>query len=108
MAPAILPADLRCVTSTMTRSSWMKTREAELLESIAEADRGELIPAEEILAKLRSHYDFRGGVRGKYAARYAEKPNTVVLAPDVAKRSSGEKTRVKKKSRSREAGDSHG
>jgi predicted transcriptional regulator len=27
--------------------------EAELLESIAEADRGELIPAEEVLRKLR-------------------------------------------------------
>jgi hypothetical protein len=28
-------------------------QEAELLESIAEADRGELIPAEEVLRKLR-------------------------------------------------------
>ena len=28
--------------------------EAELLESIAEADRGELIPAEEVLRKLRN------------------------------------------------------
>ena len=30
------------------------TQEAELLESIAEADRGELIPAEEVLRKLRN------------------------------------------------------
>ncbi|HET6384097.1 MAG TPA: hypothetical protein VFJ58_11960 [Armatimonadota bacterium] len=29
-------------------------------------------------------YDFKGGVRGKYAARYAEGSNIVVLAPDVA------------------------
>jgi hypothetical protein len=29
-------------------------QEAELLESIAEADRGELIPAEEVLRKLRN------------------------------------------------------
>jgi hypothetical protein len=29
-------------------------------------------------------YDFRGGVRGKYAARYAEGSNVVVLDPDVA------------------------
>ena len=28
--------------------------EAELLESLAEADRGELIPAEQVLAKLRN------------------------------------------------------
>lgn len=28
--------------------------EAELLESLAEADRGELIPAEEVLKKLRT------------------------------------------------------
>jgi hypothetical protein len=30
-------------------------------------------------------YDFRGGVRGKYAARFAKGINVVVLAPDVAK-----------------------
>lgn len=29
-------------------------------------------------------YDFSGGVRGKYAARYAEGTNIVVLYPDVA------------------------
>ena len=35
---------------------------------------------------LLPHYDFRGGVRGKYAARYREGTNIVVLAPDVAAR----------------------
>lgn len=29
-------------------------------------------------------YDFRGGERGKYAARYAEGTNVVLLDPDVA------------------------
>jgi hypothetical protein len=29
-------------------------------------------------------YDFRAGVRGKYAKRYAEGTNLVVLASDVA------------------------
>ena len=29
--------------------------------------------------------DFSGGVRGKYAARFAEGANIVVLSPDVAK-----------------------
>lgn len=33
---------------------------------------------------MRSHDDFSGGERGKYAARYAEGTNVVVLAPDVA------------------------
>jgi hypothetical protein len=33
---------------------------------------------------LRSEYDFSGGVRGKYAARFARGTNVVVLAPDVA------------------------
>jgi len=33
---------------------------------------------------MRDHYDFRGGVRGKYAARYAEGTNVVVLDRDVA------------------------
>jgi len=35
-------------------------------------------------ADMRDHYEFRGGVRGKYAARYAEGTNVVVLDPDVA------------------------
>jgi hypothetical protein len=34
--------------------------------------------------EMRDHYDFRGGVRGKYARRYAEGTNVVVLDPDVA------------------------
>jgi len=29
-------------------------------------------------------YDFSSGVRGKYAVRYAEGTNVVVLSPDVA------------------------
>ena len=34
--------------------------------------------------EMRDHYDFAGGVRGKYAARCAEGTNVVVLDPDVA------------------------
>ena len=30
-------------------------------------------------------YDFSGGIRGKYAKRYAEGTNVVVIDPDVAK-----------------------
>ncbi|HET8772085.1 MAG TPA: hypothetical protein VFM71_13965 [Gemmatimonadaceae bacterium] len=33
---------------------------------------------------MREHYDFSGGVRGKYAQRYAEGTNIVLLEPDVA------------------------
>jgi hypothetical protein len=35
-------------------------------------------------ADLLDEYDFSKGVRGKYAQRYAEGTNVVVLAPDVA------------------------
>lgn len=35
--------------------------------------------------EIRDHYDFNGGVRGKYARRYAEGSNVVVLDPDVAR-----------------------
>jgi hypothetical protein len=34
--------------------------------------------------EMRPHYDFSKGVRGKYAARYREGSNVVVLDPDVA------------------------
>ncbi len=33
---------------------------------------------------MRDEYDFTGGVRGKYATRFAEGSNVVVLDPDVA------------------------
>jgi hypothetical protein len=33
---------------------------------------------------MLEEYDFRGGVRGKYAKRYAEGANVVVIDPDVA------------------------
>jgi hypothetical protein len=32
----------------------------------------------------RPEYEFKGGVRGKYAARFAKGSNVVVLEPDVA------------------------
>jgi hypothetical protein len=35
--------------------------------------------------EMRDYYDFTGGVRGKYARRYAEGTNVVVLDPDVAR-----------------------
>jgi hypothetical protein len=33
---------------------------------------------------MLDNYDFSKGVRGKYAKRYAQGTNVVVLAPDVA------------------------
>lgn len=33
---------------------------------------------------LRPEYDFRGGVRGKHAKRFADGTNLVILDPDVA------------------------
>lgn len=35
-------------------------------------------------AEMLDEYDFSKGVRGKYAKRYAEGTNIVILAPDVA------------------------
>ena len=35
---------------------------------------------------LLPEYDFTGGVRGKYAKRFAAGSNVVVLDPDLAKR----------------------
>jgi hypothetical protein len=36
------------------------------------------------VAEMRAEYDFRGGVRGKYAVRYRQGTNLVLLDPDVA------------------------
>lgn len=35
--------------------------------------------------QMRDEYDFRGGVRGKYAARFADGSNVIVLDEDVAR-----------------------
>ena len=34
--------------------------------------------------EMRDEYDFSGGIRGKYAARFAEGSRMVALDPDVA------------------------
>lgn len=34
---------------------------------------------------MRNHYDFSTGVRGKYAARFREGTNLILLEPDVAR-----------------------
>lgn len=34
--------------------------------------------------EMGAEYDFSGGVRGKYAAQFAQGSRVVVLAPDVA------------------------
>ena len=36
--------------------------------------------------EMRDQYDFSKGVRGKYAERFREGTNIVVLEPDLAKR----------------------
>ncbi len=36
-------------------------------------------------SEMLPDYDFSGGVRGKYAKRYAKGSNVIVLDPDVAK-----------------------
>ncbi len=34
--------------------------------------------------EMREEYDFSGGVRGKYAKRYAEGTNVVILDPELS------------------------
>ena len=36
--------------------------------------------------EMRAEYDFRGGIRGKYASRFARGTNVIILEPDVASR----------------------
>ncbi len=42
--------------------------------------------AESEAEEMLPEYDFSGGVRGKYAKRYHQESNIVVLDPDVAER----------------------
>jgi hypothetical protein len=37
-----------------------------------------------VKGEMRKEYDFTGGVRGRYAARFAQGVNLVLLDPDVA------------------------
>jgi hypothetical protein len=52
----------------------MKKKPSKVPASTSSADRDDILP----------EYDLSGGVRGKYAARYAEGTNVVLLDPDVA------------------------
>ena len=38
------------------------------------------------VSDMRSEYDFSKGVRGKYAKKYHQSSNVVILEPDVAER----------------------
>ena len=42
-------------------------------------------PSKATAPAMPAEYDFTGGVRGKYARRYSQGTNVVVLEPDVAK-----------------------
>ncbi len=53
------------------------------VDAVPDPDRPEDWSAMTISADV--YHDFRGGVRGKYASRYAQGSNIVVLSPDVAK-----------------------
>jgi hypothetical protein len=37
------------------------------------------------VSKMRDEYDFKDGIRGKYAKKFAEGTNLVLLEPDVAR-----------------------
>lgn len=56
---------------------------------------------------MREEYDFSTGVRGKYASRFSEGTNLVVLEPDLAKRfsTSEEVNQALRKLLEAEAGD---
>jgi len=47
-------------------------------------DRVPMKKSSEVQVGMRDEYDFSGGVRGKYAERFAHGSNVVVLDPDVA------------------------
>ncbi|MGH7630587.1 MAG: hypothetical protein ACREOF_14645 [Gemmatimonadales bacterium] len=51
------------------------------MKKTSRRQRGQKAPP---IDEFRPEYDFRGGVRGKYVARYREGTNVVVLDPDVA------------------------
>lgn len=42
-------------------------------------------PSKATDSEMQAEYDFTGGARGKYAWRYAQGTNVVLLEPDVAK-----------------------
>lgn len=65
-------------------------------------------PLDEPESEIRAEDDFSGGIRGKYARRYAEGSNVVVLEPDVAaefKTSASVNAALRDQLRKRAAGD---
>jgi len=47
--------------------------------------RGRLMKKGKEKDTMREEYDFTGGIRGKYAKRFSDGSNIIVLDPDVAK-----------------------
>jgi hypothetical protein len=54
-------------------------------EAKARSNRMKKTSSKSTQPEMRDEYDFSRGMRGKYARRYAQGTNVVVLEPDVAK-----------------------
>jgi hypothetical protein len=52
------------------------------MKKVAKRSRAKKVPRRS--GEMLPEYDFSGGVRGKYAKRYAEGTNLVLLEPDLA------------------------
>jgi len=87
------PDDEKCLSCWGSRSradSWWWSTPTEARGSATSAlelqqgMRGDPMKTDGQDPDMRAEYDFNGGVRGKYADRFAEGSNVVVLDPDVA------------------------
>ena len=56
-----------------------------MLDQLADVKESNMKKQTKRVSDMRAEYDFSKGVRGKYAKRYAQGTNVVLLAPDVAK-----------------------
>jgi len=56
-----------------------------VLDQLADVKESNMKKQTKRVSDMRAEYDFSKGVRGKYAKRYAQGTNVVLLAPDVAK-----------------------
>jgi hypothetical protein len=59
--------------------------EAHHIKLVADGEKGSSMKRKRKDPDMLEEYDFSKGIRGKYAKRYAEGANVVVIEPDVAK-----------------------
>ena len=85
MSPSEKPLPANCSLSCIQIEAIISALSVQEQQAAESANFMRKAPSKSSRESIQDEYDFSHGVRGKYARRYAQGTNVVVLEPDVAR-----------------------